>query len=47
MARISLVEGVSAHLISATDLLTDGYDGFFFHGLSKNRGAERPSMAGS
>jgi hypothetical protein len=43
--RISIGERVSGHLILATDLWMDGYDSFFFDGLSKNRGAVRPSMA--
>jgi hypothetical protein len=47
MGKIRLGNGVYDHLISATDLETDGYSGFFFDGLSKNRGAVRPSMAGS
>jgi hypothetical protein len=46
LAWIRQGERVSEHLISATDLRMDGYDGFFFNGLSKNRGAVGPSMAG-
>jgi hypothetical protein len=44
--RIRLCKSVSGHLILATDLWMDGYGGFFFDELGKNRGAVRPSMAG-
>jgi hypothetical protein len=44
---IRLGERVSDHLISATNLWTDGYNAFFFDELGNNRRAMRPSMAGS
>jgi hypothetical protein len=47
VARIRLGERVSDHLISGIDLRMDYYDGFFFEGHDKNRGAMRPSMADS
>jgi hypothetical protein len=39
-----LAEGACGHLILATDPWMDGYDGFFFVGLGKNRGVMRLSM---